>query len=73
MQNPAVDGPLPVDSPHVMAATNVRRGATPPTWQDSQDGDFAGQWEAVPPGGPAGRDGKPDGAFEDGPDRWTQM
>lgn len=72
-ENPAVNGPLPKDSPHVMAFTHVRRGMTPAVWEDSQDDGYAGVWEAVDPGGPADRSGNPAGGFDDGPDRWVQM
>ena len=72
--NPAAYGTLAEDSPHVVAATNVRRGSTPAVWKDGQADGYAGQWNAVVPGGPAGRDdGAADGTFEDGPGRWVQI
>ena len=72
--NPAAGGPLPQDSEHVMAATNVRRGATPAVWKDGQADGYAGRWDAVQPGGPADRDdGEINGEFDDGPGRWIQI
>ena len=72
--NKAVNGALPVDSEHVMAATNVRRGATPAVWKDGQPPGYAGQWDSVDPGGPADfSTGEIDGEFENGPARWEQI
>lgn len=72
-ENPAAFGPLPEDSPHVMAATHVRRGMTPAIWQDAQEDGFAGVWEPTDPGGPTDREGQSTTGFESGPGRWKQM
>lgn len=63
----------PHDSPHVMAATNVRRGMTPATWDATDAPSIAGKWASVDvDSGPAGRDGDVTGDFESGPGRWEQ-
>jgi hypothetical protein len=72
MENPAADGPI-TDSPHVVAATNVRRGMTPAVWEDAQGDDYAGVWTAIDPGGPADRSGNAAEGFDSGPGRWMQM
>lgn len=72
-ENPAAYGPLPEDSPHVMAATHVRRGMTPAVWEDAQGDGYAGVWEAVDFGGAADREGNSATGFEDGPGRWKQI
>lgn len=71
--NPAAYGPLPEDSPHVVAATHVRRGMTPATWDATDAPDIAGTWLSVDAcSGPADREGNVTGDFESGPDRWQQ-
>lgn len=73
-ENPAAHGPLPKDSPHVMAFTHVRRGATPGVWEDSTAPGYAGRWELVPQGGPADiSTGEADGDYPDGPGGWKQI
>jgi hypothetical protein len=63
----------PPDSPHVMAATNTRRGMTPATWDSTDASGIAGKWMAVDAGsGPADRSGNATGDFENGPGRWEQ-
>jgi hypothetical protein len=71
-ENVAASGPV-ADSPHVLAATNTRRGMTPAVWEDAQGDDYAGVWTATDPGGPADRSGNMTGGFDSGPDRWTQI
>lgn len=63
----------PHDSPHVLAATNVRRGMTPATWDSTGAPGIAGKWETVTDGsGPADREGNATGDFPDGPGGWQQ-
>jgi len=63
----------PPDSEHVMAATNVRRGMTPASWDSTHAPGIAGKWMAVDvDSGPADLDGNATGTFEDGPGRWQQ-
>jgi len=63
----------PHDSPHVVAATNVRRGMTPATWDATGAPGIAGVWAPVDVhSGPAGLQGDATGSFEDGPSRWQQ-
>jgi len=71
--NPAAHGPVAEDSPHVVAATHVRRGATPGVWEDSATPGYAGQWDLVPRGGPARLDdGEQAEDFHDG-NGWKQI
>ena len=71
-ENIAVNGPVP-DSPHVLAATNVRRGMTPASWDATDAPGIAGVWLAVDMcSGPADREGNATGRFENGPGRWQQ-
>ncbi len=68
--NQAVNGTIP-DSPHILAATNVRRGMTPAVWDATNAPHIAGVWMAVTDGsGPANCDGQMAGEFENGPSRW---
>jgi hypothetical protein len=61
------------DSEHVMAATNVRRGATPAVWKDGQPDGYAGKWDSVVPGGPADMtDGDVDAEYHNH-HPWTQI
>ncbi len=61
------------DSEHVLAATNVRRGATPAVWKDGQSPGYAGQWDSVDPGGPGDfRTGEIIGDFHAHPP-WIQI
>lgn len=72
--NPAVNSMPVQDSPHVLAATHVRRGMTPAVWADDPAPGYAGVWDIVNPGGPADRDsGLVTGSFDSGPGRWKQM
>jgi hypothetical protein len=63
----------PHDSPHVMAATNVRRGMTPGTWDSTDAPDIAGIWESVD-----NHAGRTDASmhvtsgFDEGPGYWQQ-
>ena len=68
----AANGPVE-DSPHVVAATNVRRGMTPAVWDATDAPDIAGKWLPVDScSGPADLNLNATGAFEDGPGRWQQ-
>ena len=70
--NPAAAGPVP-DSPHVIAATNVRRGATPAVWNAVGSPGGTAPWTGVDDeSGPADRTGNVTGDFETGPGRWQQ-
>lgn len=63
----------PHDSLHVMAATNVRRGMTPASWDATGAPGIAGKWLAVDAGsGPADRSGNATGDFESGSGYWQQ-
>ena len=70
--NKAINTVLP-DSPHVIAATNVRRGMTPAAWDSTDAPDIAGVWLTVDTGsGPADRSGNVTGDFDSGPGLWQQ-
>jgi hypothetical protein len=61
------------DSPHVVAATNVRRGMTPAVWDATDAPDIAGKWMNVDEAsGLADCSGNVTGDFEDGPGNWQQ-
>jgi hypothetical protein len=63
----------PHDSPHVMAATNVRRGMTPAQWDSTDARGIAGVWMTVDGGsGPMDLAGNATGRFEEGPGLWQQ-
>lgn len=72
--NPAADESVHLpDSPHVLAATNVRRGMTPASWDATDAPHIAGVWMAVDTdSGPADREGNATGRFEAGPGKWKQ-
>jgi hypothetical protein len=64
----------PHDSLHVMAATNVRRGMTPATWDATDAAGIAGKWLTVDAeSGPADCSGNVTGKFlNDGTGAWKQ-
>lgn len=66
-------GSDPVNSPHVMTATGVDRGATPAVWNAVGKPAATGPWRGVDnESGPAGLDGHAVRCFDTGPSRWQQ-
>jgi hypothetical protein len=64
----------PHDSPHVLDATNVRRGMTPASWDATDAAGIAGKWLTVDAeSGPADHSGNVTGEFpSDGTSAWKQ-